>query len=554
MKRHIFLPIIVCLVIICCTSNRNIPSKEETTIEKIIDSYELVLDDEKKAEIIFQNLLLELNEERYIFFNETLDLSTANLETYDYTYKLTNVHISREGIISPAPPILELSFINESGETRTKSWQLFTDEAYDKNINKSYLYISSKNAQELFYSRTGIKGYNIRQNSLPSGAYLLKTFIPSYLEYIGLLSGELIVQQDVSKIIRNCLEVGNTFTPFNSYEIFSIPKSLFEVIQGRKINDARFLYLVILNDTSYSYFKPFYIEANKQLKTMYIQGKELIFEEIDVRYIRNENYYDNGMPKSTFLFQLSSMPKVNIVNDFQIENGTLVMYRGNGGTIDIPITVSRIEEIAFMGAKNPIEIINIPLSVKKIEVISLNDHNELMEINVSKLNPYLTSINGILFSKNMTEIIRFPPSRDGTGYDIPLGIELISDRAFFRCKKLVSLVLPDSVKKIEPLAFADCEKLKNINIPNGIAEIGFSVFSGCRSLENINIPNSVIKIENYAFSGCEEITQIDIPPTVESIGEMAFYDCKNLKIVKISKKTKLSNYVFPEGIKIEYID
>ena len=129
---------------------------------------------------------------------------------------------------------------------------------------------------------------------------------------------------------------------------------------------------------------------------------------------------------------------------------------------------------------------------------------------------------------------------------------------------------------IDDYAFFDCKGLTSVVIPNGVTSIGRSAFKGCRSLSSIIIPNSVTNISEYAFETCffasdafinnsaltsannwgasiydEElgdgiclngttvvgcrpwVTSVTIPDYVTSIGDYAFYGCSSLTSVVI---------------------
>lgn len=81
------------------------------------------------------------------------------------------------------------------------------------------------------------------------------------------------------------------------------------------------------------------------------------------------------------------------------------------------------------------------------------------------------------------------------------GITSIGDRAFFSCKKLNSITIPDSVTSIGDSAFIHCASLADINIPNNVTNIGSYAFSGCTSLSKITIPHSVTEIGFQTFYG-----------------------------------------------------
>ena len=121
----------------------------------------------------------------------------------------------------------------------------------------------------------------------------------------------------------------------------------------------------------------------------------------------------------------------------------------------------------------------------------------------------------------------------------------IGSNAFYDCKGLTSVTIPNSVTSIGNGAFAGCYGLTSVTIPNSVTSIGDSAFSGCYGLTSVTIPNSVTSIGNYAFYGCKGLTSVTIPNSVTSIGNYAFYGCKGLTSVTIPNSvTSIGNYAF----------
>lgn len=150
---------------------------------------------------------------------------------------------------------------------------------------------------------------------------------------------------------------------------------------------------------------------------------------------------------------------------------------------------------------------------------------------------------------------------------IPNGVELIDVNAFNGCTGLTSIDIPASVKGISFNAFQDCvnlesvsmhgvtaigsqafyncKKLKSMSLPESLVGIGPSVFEGCSSLSSITLPESLQVIGNFAFTGCKSLTSITIPQSVYSLGTDMFEYCTSLKYVNIlGKITELPNSVF----------
>ena len=132
----------------------------------------------------------------------------------------------------------------------------------------------------------------------------------------------------------------------------------------------------------------------------------------------------------------------------------------------------------------------------------------------------------------------------------------IGENAFYGCRSLTSINIPEGVTSIGWDAFNYCSNLTNINIPEGVTSIGGGAFEGCSSLKNINIPEGVTSIGYLAFYGCdnlepklliydkgtkcygwignkEKCTNVVIPEGVTNIGESAFRECSSLTSIKI---------------------
>ena len=143
---------------------------------------------------------------------------------------------------------------------------------------------------------------------------------------------------------------------------------------------------------------------------------------------------------------------------------------------------------------------------------------------------------GVKYSKDWKRLLKAPESLSGK-YSIRKGVKVIGDVAFYWCRNLNSIDIPNSVTTIGHSAFGDCKSLTNINIPNSVTTIGECAFVGCESLTSINIPNIVTTIGHSAFAFCDSLTSINIPNSVTTIGHSAFQDCiYNHRTTKTNQK------------------
>ena len=69
------------------------------------------------------------------------------------------------------------------------------------------------------------------------------------------------------------------------------------------------------------------------------------------------------------------------------------------------------------------------------------------------------------------------------------------------------------VTSIGSSAFYDCRSLTSITIPNSVTSIGSHAFYACRSLTSVTIGNGVTSIGDYAFRACSSLTSVTFSDT-----------------------------------------
>ena len=83
---------------------------------------------------------------------------------------------------------------------------------------------------------------------------------------------------------------------------------------------------------------------------------------------------------------------------------------------------------------------------------------------------------------------------------VPVGIQRIGNRAFYKNDKITGASLPSGLSSIGDFAFAR-SSVKSVDIPTGVKKIGYAAFYNCRDLEEVKIPDSVESVELGAFDG-----------------------------------------------------
>lgn len=145
----------------------------------------------------------------------------------------------------------------------------------------------------------------------------------------------------------------------------------------------------------------------------------------------------------------------------------------------------------------------------------------LSYVEVKEDNGYLTSVDGVLFSRDMKKLYVYPAKKSGSSYTVPYGVETIVNHAFNCCKNLKTISMPDTLSHIRYCAFMNCTALTSINIPYTVTSVSGMAFYNCSQLTSIVLPYDVETIGDFAFGNCKNLLSLTIPESVTEIGKCA---------------------------------
>ena len=251
-------------------------------------------------------------------------------------------------------------------------------------------------------------------------------------------------------------------------------------------------------------------------------------------------YYE--LDESTHTAKVSRVGENGKTESDNINIPSLITFNG------VRYVVTSIRSQAFWFCSS--SIVSIPNSIITISNSAFDSHYSLKSINVANDNPYYCSIDGVLFDKQRTTLIKCPSEKQGT-YAIPYGVSSIGEGAFDYCK-LTNITIPNSVTNIGEGAFNECLWLNSIIIPNSVKNIGERAFSNCSSLTSVTIPNSVTNIGGNAFSwsSVSSINVVNDNPYYCSIDGVLF-DKQRTTLIQYPCG-KHGEYIIPNNVTIEY--
>lgn len=193
----------------------------------------------------------------------------------------------------------------------------------------------------------------------------------------------------------------------------------------------------------------------------------------------------------------------NVITDLVIPKGvtTLNWYSFNTcenlETVTLPDSLEFIDSWAFERCSK-LKTINVPANVTRINGGAFAQNSSMTSITCDPANKNYVSVAGVLFTKDMKELVAYPGGIQG-GYTVPATVNHIGDAAFYGALGLDSVTILGNLDFIGFEAFAECSKLTDVAIRDGVNYVGYWAFRGCNGIKSLTVPQSVTNIGNQAF-------------------------------------------------------
>lgn len=188
--------------------------------------------------------------------------------------------------------------------------------------------------------------------------------------------------------------------------------------------------------------------------------------------------------------------------------------------IRLPSGITAIGEEAFARCYSLTDL-TIPEQVATIGDDAFFECGCLTTIAVDPANPVYSSLDGVLFNKLRSTILRCPEGKTGC-YVMPDSVTEIGKAAFLSCSKLTEIIIPDSVAVIGESAFSDCSSLTSIALPRDVKTVEFATFAECDKLVRVIVGRGVTEIGSAAFGHCPMLQRVYCTGDAPSHGDNIF--------------------------------
>lgn len=427
----------------------------------------------------------------------------------------------------------------------------FNASAYDFEVDGIYYNILDENSVEVTNEVSVFQ---------PTESYQGEIIIPETVIYNGKdyiitsISGEaffgcrnLITVSIPASVIsigtqafNYCYNLGNIYVAENNINFVSVEGVLYDKIEGSLLQIPGAKVSITLPEfvTSINGTIPF--NGCNKLENIFVNENNLLFNSNDGILYDKEfetlikcplaKQSATLIPNSVTTIQQHAFYECYKLMAVDLPNSLIVIesYAFNSCSsltqLTIPDSVISIGDSSFSNCRSLISL-TIPESVLKIGRDIFGGCYSLENIFVNENNPNYTSVEGVLYDKNISILIRCPENK--SSILIPETVSKIGDSAFYG-NNLTELIIPNSVTELGHQVFNYCSSLVNIILSNSLTEIPSNTFDYCTSLENLELGNSIEIINSNAIQMCSSLTSLTLPETIRILGSGILTGCESL--------------------------
>lgn len=174
--------------------------------------------------------------------------------------------------------------------------------------------------------------------------------------------------------------------------------------------------------------------------------------------------------------ECTNLTTVTFPDDSSLEKIGRNAFQNSGITsIKLPSSLKVLGVEAFNKCEQ-LTSVDIPAGTTSVASQAFTSCSKLTSINVSPDNPYYTSIDGMLLSKDKSRLMAFPSGKANDRYtSLPSFITAI-DSAFYANAELTNITIPSTVTDIKNYAFSNTKNLKSITFLGGIPTLDAQAF------------------------------------------------------------------------------
>ncbi|KFZ27634.1 MAG: hypothetical protein KQ78_00173 [Candidatus Izimaplasma bacterium HR2] len=245
---------------------------------------------------------------------------------------------------------------------------------------------------------------------------------------------------------------------------------------------------------------------------------------------------------------------------------------------------SSIASWAFDGAIS-LETVQIPKADGWLNVDAFHGCISLKEIMADEESEFFTVLDGIMYNKDLTKLLYYPPSKKGSSYTLLDSLTYINAKGFNDNMFLETIVINEyytgsfsilglnnlkeiivnenntEYSSIDGILFKGIELVKypaakigdSYTVLPGILSIGPNAFAFNQNLKSIDLGSNIINIDIQAFYGVEKLLELNIPSSVLYIEFNIIMD-SSIDVIILNRSVLVDGSITPISTGLGRID
>lgn len=277
----------------------------------------------------------------------------------------------------------------------------------------------------------------------------------------------------------------------------------------------------------------------------FLSSISALAKNYDVQLINGVYYYvqNKGFHETNLVAYVTDVANASSVTELTIPQTIKAKWYSIAGNkaweYETNVTVIGIKQYGadHYVLKNCINLktISLPSSIEEIDYGAFDCCSSLADITVDEDNATYCSVNGILYSKDKTSLIRVPLAKQEA--TISNTTKLICSKAFFKTK-VKDIFIPKSVERIGDYSFSSTANLTKISVDsenNSFYSDGDALLTKeqdklvflLNGVEFYSIPQTVAECQDGALNDNKTVRIIVLPNSLKTTPD--FTGCTNLK-------------------------
>lgn len=226
------------------------------------------------------------------------------------------------------------------------------------------------------------------------------------------------------------------------------------------------------------------------------------------------------------------------------ENGTWIGYEmGHVSVVDAEEGITKLEApekignlpvtgIAIKAFKPSLQILKVGRQIRAIDVKEAGRSPQLREVQADPQNEIYASEDGVLFTKDFSELLIYPQGKTDERFVIPKETISFDNKETFTTTALKDIDVEagnPSYSSYEGIV-CNADKTEIVTIPEGKEKVkipGTAVLDSVAlnskvNIKEVELEEGIKTIPDYTFSGSTGIVKLTLPASLEKIDEYAF--------------------------------